>query len=193
MREHRRCEPVPIGKEVSQGKLLKDRIFDIADNKLDDHTAVLGAIRIEGSSTQIGKNDEISPVGPQFASFAKQVPSISCDTRELTARTAKTIATYASANPTRRNNSACLLPSKESARHGFAISRPHRQSQGSQMSCRAPPPSISWASSPHAEHRMPTATSLRPAQGSTQPIQGVSPLRTPDLYLLRSLGLSQEG
>ena len=112
MREHRRCAPGPIGKEVSQGELLKGRIFDIADDKLDDHTVVLGAIRIEGNSTQIGENGETSPVGPQFASLAKQVPSISCDANELTARTAKTIATYASANPIRRNNSRLFVALK---------------------------------------------------------------------------------
>ena len=112
MCEHRRCGPGPIRKEVSQGELLKGRIFDIADNKLDDHTVVLGAIRIEGNSTQIGENGETSPVGPQFASLAKQVPSISCDANELTARTAKTIATYASANPIRRNNSRLFVALK---------------------------------------------------------------------------------
>ena len=90
MAEHNRCEPGPIGKEVSPGELLGGRILDVADDKLDDRAAALEAIRFDSSSAQIGEHGEISPVGPKFVSFAKQVPASSCDANSLTAITRKT-------------------------------------------------------------------------------------------------------
>ncbi len=53
MGEHPRCEPCPLGKEVSRAELLKGGIFDVADDNLDHRAAALKLIRLNSGSAHI--------------------------------------------------------------------------------------------------------------------------------------------